>query len=215
MHNFYSFDDFNEALKEIQVLLDNAIMVESDMLKYGTFNKASIVLLCGKFESFIESFLEEYCYEIISNYTNAKLEENIKHHLTDVLISELEKKKNNKTKRVEVISKFNKLYGDNEILCNDYPIDCKFSYGKHGEGEVKKLLKRFGFETFAESEENKVFFEKFNSLNYLRNNILHEDSTPSLTHNDVELHINLILEFISNLCASASTKLLQLEENYG
>lgn len=212
MHNFYSFNDFKEAIKEIQVLIENANQFQNDILKYGTFNKASIVLLCGKFESFLESFLEEYSFEITSNYTNTKLEENIKHHLTDVLIDQLEKKKNNKVKRIEIITKFSKLYSDDEILCNDYSIDCKFSYGKHGEGEVKKLLKKFGFEDFAELEINKAFYEKFNSLNHLRNNILHEDSTPSLTHNDVEVHINLILEFIKALCENATNKLRLIEE---
>ncbi|WP_353096368.1 HEPN domain-containing protein [Empedobacter brevis] len=214
MYNFYSFDDFKEAIKEIQVLVENANNFQNDILKYGTFNKASIVLLCGKFESFIESFLEEYCYEITSNYTNDKLEENIKHHLTDVLITELEKKKNNKNKRIEIITKFNMLYGSEEILCHDYTIDCKFSYGKHGEGEVKKLLKKFGFEDFVELEENKEFYKNFNSLNHLRNNILHEDSTPTLTHNDVEIHIELILNFITTLCKNASIKLEYIEEIY-
>lgn len=210
MHKFESLNDFQDAIKEIEILVEDSDKNQSRILHYGTYNKASIVLLCGKFESFIEAFLEEYVYEIISNLSNVRLEENIKHHLTDLLITELEKKKNNKARRIDVIRKMNKLYGDEEIICNDYSIDCKFSYGKHGEGEVKKLLTRFGFEDFANSDSHKDFYNKFNSLNHLRNNILHEDKTPSLTHNDVKEHIKEINNFILALCNFGSSKLMSL-----
>jgi len=210
MHSFYSLDDFNDALKEIQILIGSSEENQNEIARYVTYNKAAIVLLCGKFESFLESFLEEYTFIITSNYTNVKLEENIKHHLTDVLISELEKKKDNKSTRIEIISKFSRLYSDTEVLCNDYSIDCRFSYGKHGEKEVKKLLKKFGLEEFANAETNKIFFSKFNSLNHLRNNILHEDSTPSLTHHDVNNHITEIRFFINSLCDYGQRRLLQL-----
>ena len=161
MYNFSSFFDFKDAIEEINILITNAKENEKVALKYRTYNKASIVLVCGKFESFLESFLEEYCYEILSNYTNIKLEKNIKNHLTEVLINELEKKKNNTTKREEIILRMSQLYSEIEILCNDFSIDCKFNYGKHGEEEIKRLLKRFGFNEFAESDDNKNFFTKF------------------------------------------------------
>ncbi|MXO05733.1 HEPN domain-containing protein [Flavobacterium sp. HBTb2-11-1] len=214
MNNFESVNDFREALKEIHILIENAISSIDDNLQYRTFNKSSIVLLCGKFESFLECFLDEFGYYILNNFSNKKLESYIKNHLIDVLIKELEIKKNNNEKREEVLMKFVKILGVEEVLCNEFNLDTKFSYGKHGQSEVTKLLKKFGFNEFANSEENKIFYEKFNSLNNIRNNILHQDSTPSLTHQDVISYQNIIINFVENL-SDESIKIIQEMNNNG
>ncbi|WDF65048.1 HEPN domain-containing protein [Flavobacterium sp. KACC 22763] len=214
MNNFESVNDFREALKEIHILIENAISSIDDNLQYRTFNKSSIVLLCGKFESFLECFLDEFGYYILNNFSNKKLESYIKNHLIDVLIKELEIKKNNNEKREEVLMKFVKILGVEEVLCNEFNLDTKFSYGKHGQSEVTKLLKKFGFNEFADSEENKIFYEKFNSLNNIRNNILHQDSTPSLTHQDVISYQNIIINFVENL-SNESIKIIQEMNNNG
>ncbi|CAH0334561.1 hypothetical protein FVB9288_00149 [Flavobacterium sp. CECT 9288] len=199
MDNFESVNDFKEAIKEIHILIENANLSISDNLKYRTFNKSSIVLLCGKFESFIECFLEEFGYYILNNFSNKQLEAYIKEHLIDILIKDLDNKKNNPTKRGEILMKFVKILGNDEVLCNEFEINSKFSYGKHGQSEVTKLLKKFGFNEFAASEENKIFYQKFNSLNNIRNNILHQDSTPTLTHQDVENYLVILETFIENI----------------
>lgn len=214
MNNFESVSDFKEAIKEIHVLIDNANISIHDNLQYRTFNKSSIVLLCGKFESFLESFLEEFSYYILNNFSNKNLDSFIKEHLIEVLIHELENKKNNLSKREEVLMKFVKILGEQEVLCNDFEINAKFNYGKHGQNEVTKLLKKFGFNDFAESEENKVFYEKFNSLNNIRNNILHQDSTPSLTHQDVTNYLTTLDNFVDNLFEVAKKIILEMKNNY-
>ena len=109
MHNFYSINDFNIAKKEIHILIENANISINENLKYKTFNKSSIVLLCGKFESFLESFLAEFGYYILNNFSNRQLESYIKNHLIDILIKDLEIKKNNIHKREEILMKFVKI----------------------------------------------------------------------------------------------------------
>ena len=214
MDNFESVNDFNEAIKEIHILIENANLSISDNLKYRTFNKSSIVLLCGKFESFIEGFLEEFGFYILNNFSNKQLETYIKEHLIDVLIKDLDNKKNNPIKREEVLMKFVKILGNDEVLCNEFEINSKFSYGKHGQSEVIKLLKKFGFNEFANSDENKIFYEKFNSLNNIRNNILHQDSTPSLTHQDVEKYLAVLEMFIENIHKEAIKIISEMKNNY-
>lgn len=214
MDNFESVNDFNEAIKEIHILIENANLSISDNLKYRTFNKSSIVLLCGKFESFIEGFLEEFGFYILNNFSNKQLETYIKEHLIDVLIKDLDNKKNNPIKRGEVLMKFVKILGNDEVLCNEFEINSKFSYGKHGQSEVIKLLKKFGFNEFANSDENKIFYEKFNSLNNIRNNILHQDSTPSLTHQDVEKYLAVLEMFIENIHKEAIKIISEMKNNY-
>ncbi|PXY41442.1 hypothetical protein DMB65_08580 [Flavobacterium cheongpyeongense] len=214
MDNFESVNDFNEAIKEIHILIENANLSISDNLKYRTFNKSSIVLLCGKFESFIEGFLEEFGFYILNNFSNKQLETYIKEHLIDILIKDLDNKKNNPIKRGEILMKFVKILGNDEVLCNEFEINSKFSYGKHGQSEVTKLLKKFGFNEFADSEENKIFYEKFNSLNNIRNNILHQDSTPSLTHQDVENYLAILEMFIENIHKEAIKIISEMKNNY-
>jgi hypothetical protein len=214
MDNFESVNDFNEAIKEIHILIENANLSINDNLKYRTFNKSSIVLLCGKFESFIEGFLEEFGFYILNNFSNKQLETYIKEHLIDILIKDLENKKNNPIKRGEILMKFVKILGNDEVLCNEFEINSKFSYGKHGQSEVTKLLKKFGFNEFADSEENKIFYEKFNSLNNIRNNILHQDSTPSLTHQDVENYLAILEKFIENIHKEAIKIISEMKNNY-
>jgi Glu-tRNA(Gln) amidotransferase subunit E-like FAD-binding protein len=197
--NSSAVTDFDEALKEINILISNAIESSNYDLKYATYNKSAIVLLCGKFEAFIESFLEEFSYYVLNSFTNKQLNDHIKNHLLENIIIELEKKKPFIDKRNEVLFKFVKILGEEEIMCNEFEINTKFNYGKHGEKELVKLLNKFGFINFAEEEINKRFYSKFNSLNSIRNNILHQDSTPSLTHGDVENYRDEMLSFVHRI----------------
>ena len=213
MNNFSAISDFEDALKEINILMDNAAQNIDSSIKYATYNKAAVVLLCGKFEAFIESFLEEYAFFLLNSFTNKQLTTHIKNHLLDNLVSELEKKKNHIEKRNHVLLKFTKILGDEEILCNDFEINAKFNYGKHGEAELTKLLKKFGFHEFAEIEDNKVFYTKFNSLNMIRNNILHQDSTPSLTHGDVIGHREEMILFVERINNESSRHIKDIQDS--
>ena len=79
----------------------------------------------------------------------------------------------------------------------NFKVNAKFNYGKHGQKEIEKLLTTFGFSKFTKEESTISFMKKFNSLNAIRNNIIHEDATPSLTNKDVENHFKNISNFIS------------------
>ena len=206
--------EFEEATKEIELLIAYSRRNKKDFLKYATFNKAAIVLLCTKFEAFLEEFLEEYAYLHIEKSSNKNLDSDIFEHLVDNLILSLENNKLDKTKRREAITELVMLCGDVEvspISCNK--IDTKFRDGKHGQREVEKLLKTFGFASFIEENEVKFFFKKFNSLNMIRNNIIHEHATPTLTHQDVEAYLSIVSNFITKLNNLASAKIAVLIEN--
>lgn len=206
MSNFDAYNEFITALEEIDILIKSAEESEENILKYKIYNKASIVLLCGKLEAFLESFIEEYFYIITSNYTNNQYNDDIKYHLTEVLLKEVENKPNQE-KKFLLFKQLARLHGETDVKCSELRPDCKFNYGKHGEGEVKKLLKKAGLSSICEIEDTKIFFTKFNSLNNLRNNILHQDATPTLTLSDVKEHKKVIEDFVNNLCEYANNNI--------
>lgn len=74
------------------------------------------------------------------------------------------------------------------------------------QGEIERLLKTFGFKEFVTVDLIKTFFVRFNSLNAIRNNIVHEDATPSLTHQDVKDYLDAVIDFIKELASVGTAK---------
>lgn len=191
--------DFEEAVDEILILLNYSKRTTKNPKKYSTLNKAAIILLCSKFESFIESFFEEYSYEHLKSSTNRNLNTHVYDRIVSELLEEIIIHRNNNERRREIISRIIVFCGEETSDIESYNSKPKFSYGKHGQNEIEKLLRQFGFYTLVESQEAIEFFQSFNSLNHIRNNIIHEDATPSLTHQDVEKYLARIRQFINNL----------------
>jgi HEPN superfamily RiboL-PSP-like protein len=199
---------FGEALKEIKLLISYSKRNRNDFLRYATFNKSAIVLLCSKFESYLESSLEEYAYLHLKYSSNKNIDAHIYDSVVEEIIESMEIVKNNRTKLKPQLNSLAELCGNAEFSPIDHlSVNAKFSYGKHGQKEVEKLLKRFGFSAFAKREESSHFFKKFNSLNFIRNNIIHEDATPSLTDKDVEKYLDTISNFIVEFDKVAIIKL--------
>ena len=203
--------EFDEAIKEIQLLILYAKKNKKFILRYATFNKAALVLLCAKFEAFLEAFLDEYSFIHLTNSSNKNLESNIFEHLIDNILDTLEVTKTNKAKRKLSIRELISLCSENELApCTDFKVKAKLKLGKHGQNEVERLLKTFGFASFVEEQKVQDFFARFNSLNNIRNNIIHEDATPSLTHQDVENYMTDVKVFITNLDLSAQDKIIAI-----
>ena len=199
---------FGEALKEIKLLISYSRRNRNDFLRYATFNKSAIVLLCSKFESYLENALEEYAYLHLKHSSNKNIDSHIYDSVIEELIESLEPIKNNRTKLKPHLSSLAEFCGNDECSPIDHlQVNAKFSYGKHGQKEVEKLFKRFGFSAFAKQESSVKFFKQFNSLNFIRNNIIHEDATPTLTDKDVEKYLKTLSTFITEFDKAAIKKL--------
>src|SRR5574341_402772 len=61
---FIAQDDLKRALEEVEILLSFAQSYQAESDKYAIFNKAAILLLVAKFESFLEEMVEEYVYKL-------------------------------------------------------------------------------------------------------------------------------------------------------
>jgi hypothetical protein len=208
MDNLESVGEFKEACQEIHLLLEYSKKNTKNVKRYATFNKAAIVLLCAKFEAFFETFLAEYAFYHISVSSNHSIDRYLYNHMVDCIVNHLETYKGKQDKRKEIVAKLEKLCGANEIRpVIGYHIDPKLKFGKHGQGEIERLLKTFGFADYAVLDSVKSFFIGFNSLNSIRNNIIHEDATPSLTHQDVKDYLDSVVTFIDGLVDIAIAKM--------
>ena len=103
-------------------------------------------------------------------------------------------------------------------------IDNSFDYGKHGQNAILKLFSRIGIEdifeicTIYEIEESLSaepetaqmidIVADINSMTHIRNNILHTDATPNLTHSQ-------ILEYKKHLVLFADKLVQVLEDSLG
>src|ERR1700744_289693 len=201
-------EEFQEACDEIHLLIKYSEKNSKDFKKYATFNKAAVVLLCAKFEAFLENFLEEYAFYHLNKSSNLSVDRFIYNHIVDCIINIIELQKGKPDKRKERILKLAVLCGEVEVRpISNYDFDPKLKFGKHGQGEVERLLKVFGFVEYVNLDSVKSFFITFNSLNSIRNNIIHEDATPSLTHQNVKSYLNSVKVFIEGLALVASEKM--------
>lgn len=62
--------------------------------------------------------------------------------------------------------------------------------------KLKSYFKRHGLESFIINEETQKCLRLMNSLIAIRNNVIHQDATPSLTHLTVDEHQKNIQKFI-------------------
>jgi hypothetical protein len=228
--------DFISTLTEVQVLLRAAELHERNETEYAAFNKSALLLLASKFENFAESIAEDYiacinslqlCYELISH------ELKLRHTFKTLANIENYKLKHKKVDAVSTFTKLGELWSSNSN-CTDLNVDCKFSYGKHGEAELSKLFSAIGIDNIFEKiqviKQQETILDNtpaieadfkgtFNSVNWIRNNILHQDASPSLTTRmvrdyeeefkifarELEKYLNNELFQLSNACIENSS----------
>jgi len=195
---FDALGDFCDSLREIDILCDAAQVAQADQRKYSAFNKAALLLIAGKFETFSESIVEEFVFKLNAlSLPSHSIPDAIRLHHTFYALRSLDKVRNRQAQK-EAISLFcslGKLWASEEA-CSILKVESKFSFGQHGEAELIKLFEKVGvgdvFEviTLSESLEtvstetpiNSVvdFRGIFNSVTNMRNNILHQDASPNL-----------------------------------
>lgn len=207
--------EFTSTLDEVDVLILTAEENIADNLRYSTFIKSAILLLSGKFENFIELISETYVYELNKlNMQPKKIPDSIKYSHSTKIIDKINNKRNNGVDQItkQLLNELGTIWVLDEQPFNKFQIDCKFSYGKHGETELQKLFSNIGINNILDqikielidevdpSIVNQIDFKgTFNSITGLRNNILHQDASPNLTHIDVSTNLAIIKAFSTKL----------------
>lgn len=196
-----SIDDFKRRLAEIDILIAYARVNQRVLDKYQLFNKSAIVLLCSHFEVFVEAFIAEHVDALKSCYKSSTLPQYMKdNYINDTIkaIKDMDKP-SRKQKPLKALFQLHDSVSSAMTSIRDLELDMKYSFGKHGQEETAKLFKKFGFESFVNSSAFQGPFDKINSAISIRNNIIHDGSTPSLTHVDLGTYKDAFLVFANNL----------------
>lgn len=194
-------DDFRNRLAEIDMLITYARANQRVLDKYQLFNKAAIVLLCSHFEVFVEAFIADHVDALKTCYSSGTLPQYMKDNYINDTIKALKDLDNpsQKQRPLKALFQLHDSVSTAMTTIKDLELDMKYAFGKHGQEETGKLFKKFGFEGFVDSSDFLVPFRKINSAINIRNNIIHEGSTPSLTHVDLVAFKDEFLKFANNL----------------
>jgi len=194
--------DFSESLDEVKALIVRASELNEEERLYATFNKAAILLLTAKLETFFETLLEQFVYVVVQlQLPPSELPVELLVHHSSKALATLENQIN-KRQFLALRGLFEQLteVWRPDSPCSDLSIDCSFSYGKHGARAVIKMFQRIGIEdifgeavvteelddTLTADQQRTIDMKGlFNSLTAIRNNIIHEDATPQLTHKEI------------------------------
>ncbi|MEW6413075.1 MAG: HEPN domain-containing protein [Candidatus Zixiibacteriota bacterium] len=204
MPTFDATLEFSKALTEVDILIRESASNSKNPDVQDAFNKGAILLLVAKVEAFFEHIVEEFCFRLSSRGLKCEqIPDPVRLHATRRLLNDelLAALKHCKGEKVfPVMKDLSLLWHDGSVLKN-IKVDSSFSYGKHGEAEVRRLFQRIGvddvFETCKISDDQEtlaqvssqptyVVSSDVNALTGYRNNILHSDGTPNITRQQIE-----------------------------
>lgn len=196
-----SIDQIRNNIGEVDMLLDYASNNTGNIKQYQMFIKASVVLLSTKFEVFLEEFIDEHSRMVLAGHTNATISTELKNKYIDTAV-DMVRETNNRTKKNQYLSMVSKLLtnsGESISTFSSIRPSTKFSFGKHGQKEIEALFERHGLKTFITSEPIRNSLQIMNSLFSIRNNVIHEDASPTLTHQTINDHKDIIMHFVDLL----------------
>lgn len=221
MEDFQARKDFLDSLKEVDCLLELARKSEESHPVHSALLKSSILLLASKLESFIEAVVEECRYYIERCHLDARV-------LPPALVAAVLKTTVDDALTIKIRSgNLSSLEGLKCLLpflsgamVPALPIEVGFSYGKHGEVEFRKIFKRLGIDNVfdaAEEVSGEVDFSvavraDINSLTAIRNNIIHNDASPSFTVEQVDGFVNKMKALSSSICTVLLTHCKELRK---
>ena len=193
-----SIDHIRSNIIEINTILNYAQQNQADIKMYQMFNKIAVVLLCTKFEVFLEDFMDEHSRMVIQGHTNTSIPSKMKDTYIDTAVNSASGVKNKTVRNSFLQSLMTLLKNDGSSIASIMNIrpSTKFGMGKHGQKEIESLFERHGLESFIKSADAQNDLRMMNSLFSIRNNVIHEDASPGLTHQTIEDHRNNIMHFV-------------------
>lgn len=202
-----SINQIRNNISEINTILNYAQQNLLDIQKYQMFNKIAVVLLCTKFEVFLEDFMDEHSRMVIQGHTNITIPAIIKDSYIDTAISIASSIKNKATRKGYLQSLMTLLKNDGSSIAGLMNIrpSTKFAYGKHGQKEIESMFERHGLSSFIKSVNAQNDLRLMNSLFSIRNNVIHEDASPGLTHQTIESHRDNIMDFVDLIETDVTT----------
>jgi hypothetical protein len=175
----------------------------------------------GKFESFVEMFCEIFVFEVNQkNLPSDRIPDVLRIHHTQSKMVKLSQHfdRSEYEEAAKLLTQVGQIWATSNKF-GGLSIPSKLSFGKHGEHELVKLFRPIGINDVFEVVEvwtldedaatrTKVDFRGvFNSVTYMRNNILHEDATPTLTHRSIAEQKGIFVQFSESLVEELDRRL--------
>jgi len=218
--SFEALSEFDTALKEVNILIKSASKNEKNDLYYKAINKSAILLLAAKFEAFIENILEEYISKLNQlKLSNIKVPQIIKLNHSFNKMDRIHSCKGHRHKLTEIEDIFKELailWSSRKQIFKSIEIPISFDY-KHGEREIIDLFTQVGMTNIldaaiiSKNNEKIDIRGKINSLTHLRNNIIHEDATPTLTHIEINDYLEALQKFAEKITDLLSNDIIKLK----
>ena len=215
-----ALSEFDVALEEVNMLIKSASKNEKNALYYKAINKSAILLLAAKFEAFIENILEEYIAKLNKlKLSNIKVPQIIKLNHSFNKLDRIHSCKGHKQKLSEIEGLFKEmsvLWSSRKQIFKSIELPISFDY-KHGEKEITDLFIQIGMTNILDEEiisnkKEKIDIRgKINSLTHLRNNIIHEDATPTLTHLEIRDYLESFQKFAEKITDLLKADLMRIE----
>ncbi|KIU12920.1 MAE_28990/MAE_18760 family HEPN-like nuclease [Bacillus subtilis] len=231
MVNLQSFHNFTAALEEVKILLKLANEYEKEENSYATLTKSALLLLTAKFEVFVEDVVTEYIETINAmNITNLLISDKLKITHSAVVLKKLMdyiEHPNKDEQKIKVFKELAILWASEEQRVLPLNIPNKFNYGKHGAKEIQKLFKNIELEnifdrvilytdkedSLLESQEIVKMDVIINNITNQRNNIVHQDKSPNMTHKQINDYLKHLNDFSEKLCELLKERLDVLNES--
>lgn len=196
-----SIDQIRSNISEINTILGYSRQNQMDIQKYQMFNKLAVVLLCTKFEVFLEEFMDEHSRMVVQGHTNTSIPSKLKDTYIETAVASASGVKNKNIRNSYLQSLMALLKNDGSSISNIMNIrpSTKFAYGKHGQKEIESMFERHGLGDFVKTTDAQNDLRMMNSLFSIRNNVIHEDASPGLTHQTIESHRDTIMHFVGLL----------------
>lgn len=209
--------DFDESINEVSYL---NTLSESDSKNDKIYFKVIILLLCAKLEKFVKDSTNEY----IDLLLEKKLPKNklpdkfiieiIKNELSKIQKDSVEHYINNERSK-ERSKIFSMIWDDKFCLDSLQKKDFVVSISNNGTTAFEDTYKKIGFPDIIKNlldyqREDDVsglittstkysLSDTINKVIKIRHEIIHDDATPPITKNDVDLYVEIFKEFVNQI----------------
>ncbi len=209
--------DFDESINEVTYL--NTIS-ESDAKNDKIYFKVIILLLCAKLEKFVKDSTNEYIDLLLEkNLTKDKLPEKfvieiLKNELSKIQKDSVEHYIHNERSK-ERSKVFSVIWDDKFCLDSLQKKDFVVSISNNGTTAFEDTYKKIGFPDIIKNlldyqREDDVsglittstkysISDTINKVIKIRHEIIHDDATPPITKNDVDLYVEIFKEFVNQI----------------
>ena len=224
-----AFESIKKFNRECDVDINKLIGFSKKQDDIQLFISSAVVLLGAKFESCIESLIEEYVNKINSKSNKGSIPDELKYSSIYNKFCKYKERINKNhfdcfstnSDFLDDFSSFVITIMDNS---NALEINNKFDYGKHGYKELVKLFKNIAI-NIEEDKFNKFpkdglfqgiiqeisFKDEFNKFTNNRNIVIHQNECPNITDDDVLGTVDIFKQFIEKIGIEINDRLQNMK----